>query len=341
MTASTVAGITGGWSRRRVARTSDPWCLPDIRRTLQLCLASLWLFDGVLQLQPFMFTAAFGSEMIAPVAHGNPGVIAAGIAFSAREIARHPTLADGVFAGIQLVIAIGIAWRRSVKVALGLSVVWSLGVWWIGEGLGGVVAGTANPLTGAPGAVILYALLAVLLWPSDPDAEAPPSGDFVASRPIGAIPARLCWVVLWGSLGWFALQSPNRGSDDLGNKISAMAPGEPHWLSSLDLAVARDLAGRGLEVSIVMAVLFGVIGAGVLAPARVLRLVLVLAGAVAMVVWVVGEGFGGVFSGPSTDPNSGPLLILLTVAYWPLVAGGPAPVGAVVGGGANSAASGR
>jgi hypothetical protein len=359
MGASTVAGITGWWPLRGVVARRDPWCVPDIRRVLQLSLAAVWLFDGVLQLQPFMFTKAFGSQMIAPVAHGNPGAVATAIRWSAREIAQHPTLANSSFAALQLLIAIGIAWRPTVKVALGVSVIWALGVWWIGEGFGGVLAGTASPLTGAPGAVILYALLAVLLWPSDRGSRATAASggrDFVAARPLGALPARLCWLVLWLSLGWFALQPPNRGSDDLRNMVSGMASGEPRWLSSLDLALARDLAGKGLEVSITMAVVFCVIGVGILAPLRVARIALVLAGAVAAAVWVVGEGFGGVFAGPSTDPNSGPLLILLAAAYWPrsssvlvrpagaagavaAVAAGPAAFGADTAAGAAGAAA--
>jgi hypothetical protein len=33
---------------------------------------------------------------------------------------------------------------------------------------------------------------------------------------------------------------------------------------------------------------------------------------------VVGENFGGMFTGSGTDPNSGPLLALLAVTYWPV-----------------------
>jgi len=36
-------------------------------------------------------------------------------------------------------------------------VAWALGVWWFGEGLGGVLAGTASPVSGAPGPVLLGA----------------------------------------------------------------------------------------------------------------------------------------------------------------------------------------
>jgi hypothetical protein len=49
----------------------------------------------------------------------------------------------------------GLIYRPTVKVALLASFGWSLGVWWIGEGLGGLSTGTASPLTGAPGAALL------------------------------------------------------------------------------------------------------------------------------------------------------------------------------------------
>jgi hypothetical protein len=35
------------------------------------------------------------------------------------------------------------------------------------------------------------------------------------------------------------------------------------------------------------------------------------------VIWVVGEAFGMILAGGATDPNSGPLLALLALAYWP------------------------
>jgi hypothetical protein len=78
-------------------------------------------------------------------------------------------------------------------------VVWALAVWWLGEGLGGVLTGAASPVAGAPGAVILYALLAVLLWPAGPESGA---AAFVAARPVGAVAAKLAWVGLWASLAW-------------------------------------------------------------------------------------------------------------------------------------------
>ena len=38
----------------------------------------------------------------------------------------------------------------------------------------------------------------------------------------------------------------------------------------------------------------------------------------ALAIWIVGENFGAMLTGMATDPNTGPLLILLAAAYWPL-----------------------
>ena len=50
----------------------------------------------------------------------------------------------------------------------------------------------------------------------------------------------------------------------------------------------------------------------------------------ALAIWVIGENFGGILTGQATDPNTGPLLVLVTLAYWPLAGSGraaPAPAG--------------
>ena len=51
---------------------------------------------------------------------------------------------------------------------------------------------------------------------------------------------------------------------------------------------------------------------------------MLLALVAAAVIWVVGEAFGTILAGGATDPNSGPLLALLALAYWP-ARPGPAP----------------
>jgi hypothetical protein len=295
---------------------------PDVRRLLQLALAGLWLLDGVLQYQAFMFSKGF-SDMLAGTASGNPRVVASPITWDATLVQHHLVLLNALFATIQLLIGIGIAWRPTVRVALATSVAWSLGVWWFGEGLGMVLTGDLSPVNGAPGAVILYALLAVLLWPADrPAPSAPP---FVAARAVGAPVARALWLVLWLSLAYFALLPGNRAPQALHDMIAGMTDGEPGWLAALDRGAASLVAHQGLAASIVLAVALVIVAAGVYLPAPAARGTLVLAIVVAALIWVFGQAFGEIMAGGATDPNSGPLLALLALAYWPARAVAPAP----------------
>ena len=291
----------------------------DARRVLQLALAGLWLLDGVLQFQSFMYTEAFG-QLIGGTAAGNPGVIARPIGWNATFVDQHLALLNTVFAAFQLLLGLGIAYRPTVRVALAASVAWSLAVWWLGEGLGGVLSGNASPVNGAPGAVILYALLAVLLWPADrPGATAP----FVAARAVGAPAARLLWLVLWGSLAYFALTPVNRAPNALQNMTAGMAGGEPGWVSWLEEQAATLLGGHGLAASAGLAVALVVIAAGVFLPPPLARSTLILALVTAAFIWAFGEAFGQILAGGATDPNSGPLLALLALAYWPPATGAP------------------
>jgi hypothetical protein len=299
------------------------WRAPDTRRRMQLGLAALWLLDAVLQLQSFMFTKAFG-QMLAGTAAGNPAVIAGPIRWAAQIVGQHPTATDAGFAVIQLLIGLGIIWRPTVKAALAASIGWSAAVWWFGEGLGGVLSGSASPLDGAPGAVILYGLLAVLLWPASRAGRS--AAPFPAAQAVGSAAARWLWLLLWATIGYFAVQpAANRAPQALHDMISQLAPGEPRWLAGLDHAVAGLLAGQGLTASIVIAAVCAVLAAGIFLPAPGARVTVALAVLVAAVLWVIGQDFGAIFTGSATDPNSGPLLALLAAAYWPARGPGPGP----------------
>jgi hypothetical protein len=294
------------------------WAPPDARRLLQLGLAAIWLLDGVLQYQSFMFTKAFG-QMLAASAPGNPAVIAGPITWAAGIVQHHPVGTNAAFATIQLLLGLGIAWRPAVKAALAASVVWSVAVWWFGEGLGGVLAGSASPVNGAPGAVILYALLAVLLWPAAGAGR--PGASFVAARPVGATTARVLWLVLWGSLASFSVTAANRTAQGLHDMVAGMTSGEPGWLAAINRGGAALLAHHGLLASIVLAVVLAVIAVGVFLPGPLARAAVVLAVVVALVIWVVGQDLGAILAGGATDLNSGPLLVLIALAYWPRRAG--------------------
>jgi len=158
----------------------------------------------------------------------------------------------------------------------------------------------------------------VLLWPADRQASAP----FPAARAVGAHAARALWLVLWVSLAYFALTPANRAPGAVSGMISGMTDGEPPWLASLMNGATSLVTGADLATSIVLAVALIVIAAGVYLPAPLAKGTLVLAIVVSLVIWVVAQAFGGILAGGATDPNSGPLLILLALAYWPARATG-------------------
>jgi hypothetical protein len=294
-------------------RAAPAEAAPDARRLLQLALAGIWLLDGVLQYQSFMFSKGF-SHMLAGTASGNPGAVASPINWNATLIEHHAVLLNSIFATIQVLLGIGIAWRRTVRVALAASIVWALGVWWFGEGLGMVLTGSASPVNGAPGAVIIYALLAVLLWPADRAGKPAP---FTAARAVGAPVAQALWLVLWLSLAYFALLPGNRAPQALNGMIAGMESGEPGWLAALDRGAASLVAHQGLAASLVLAIALVIIAVGVYLPPSAAKATLVLAIVVAAVIWVFGEAFGAIMAGGATDVNSGPLLALLALTYWP------------------------
>ena len=124
-------------------------------------------------------------------------VVAHPIELVARLIGDHPGVANSVFALIQVLLGLGIAWRPTV--ALGTGRVRCL----VARGSGGSARGwrclqdDADPLGRAPGAALLYAITAVVLWPSNTSQRrnAP-----VAERASGLGAARFVWLGLWAFL---------------------------------------------------------------------------------------------------------------------------------------------
>jgi hypothetical protein len=163
----------------------------------------------------------------------------------------------------------------------------------------------------------------VLLWPAD--RELPASST--AARAVGAHVSRALWAVLWLSLAYFALTPGNRAPQGASGMIAGMESGEPVWLQDLQKGAASLVAGQGLATSIALAVALVAIAAGVYLPARIAKATLVLAIVAATLIWVFAQAFGGILNGGATDVNSGPLLALLALAYWPRVV--PAAPGAM------------
>jgi hypothetical protein len=316
-----------------------------LRRGLQITLGVLWLADGAFQLQPFMFGRGFVNQILVPAYMGSPaGVTGPALAFT-RLVLHAPAAWNVAFAITQLLLGAGLLWRPTVRAALAGTVAWALAVWWFGEGLGGVLSGMASPLTGAPGAVILYALLAMLAWTAQATAvqastvqastiqtraegaDRRDCGPVAAGSPLGLTGARVAWLVLWGSFAYFILQAANRAPGAARDTFAGLAAGEPGWIAAMDRGTASAASGHGLVISIGLAVVFVAAGLGVFWPAST-RPALLLSVIVALAIWVLGENFGELATGQGTDPNTGLLLVALAAAFWPWARRPAAPVSA-------------
>jgi type II secretory pathway pseudopilin PulG len=279
---------------------------------------------------------------------GSPaGVTGPAMAFT-RLVLHAPAAWNAAFAITQLLLGAGLLWRPAVRAALAGSIVWALAVWWFGEGLGGVLSGMASPLTGAPGAVILYALLAVLAWPviartaSTAQASTAQASTAQASTAQassrragqrgagGGKPARSPRAARWGwpgpgSRGWScgavsppsSCRPPTGRPARRGTRSPASPPGSR--AGSLPWTAARPAPppGHGLAISIGLAVVFVMAGLGVFWSATT-RAALLLSVVVALGIWALGENFGEIATGQGTEPSTGLLLVALAAALWPL-----------------------
>jgi hypothetical protein len=93
--------------------------------------------------------------------------------------------------------------------------------------------------------------------------------------------------------------------------------GEPGWLTHLDRTSETFLLHHGTPAAIALAVLCVIMAVGVFLPPQIAQMTLVLAVVVFAVIWVAVQDVGGILAGGATDPNSGPLVIVLALIYWP------------------------
>lgn len=260
-------------------------------------LGLAWLLDGVLQFQSFMYSRGFVATLEANLA-GQPPWLHATIFWAAHLASRYLTVANTLFALTQLALGIGLLYRPTVRPALLASFAWALVVWWFGEGFGGLLAGAASPLTGAPGAALMYALVGLSVWPARQ-----PGGL------LGARGARIMWGVLWLVMAWLWLMPPSARPDAFAGAMRS-TPSGVGWLTSLQSTVGSWTHGNGAWLALLCAALSAAVALSALLDRRAGELLIVSA-AFNLLLWVLPQGLGGIFAGGATDPSAGPLFILL------------------------------
>jgi len=278
-------------------------------RKIQIALGLLWLLDGALQLQPSMFGPGFANQIIAPTADGQPAFVAGGVHWAAALILTHPVGFDVAFALIQIALGIGLLLPATTRLALAGSIGWALGVWYFGEGLGGVASGHAMMLTGGPGAALLYAVLAVALWPRIVPRERRSSLSFAVARWFP--PA---WAALWvGSAIFNALPGQN-SSAAIVEAINTNADDAPGWLAAIDHHVSSALTGSSWWLPVGLVALQFAIGIGGLAHGRLKAAVAWTGALLSLGFWVVGQSVGELYSGTATDPSTAIVVVIFAAA---------------------------
>lgn len=295
------------------------------QRVLQIVLGLFWVLDAALQLQPFMFGREFVETLILPNASGQPAVVSWVITNIGHFIEPHIAAWNALFALIQLVIGAGLLFSRGVKVALGLSFAWVLGVWVLGEGLGMVLTGTASALSGAPGSVLMYGLIGLMAWPTKRRDDSAVGVDSSASAfgLGGRVTPLLVWSGYWSLAAVLFLLPQNRTRSSISGMITDMASGNPSWFDHFLNSLGSSLSSVGNAGGWLLAAASLVIGFGPLLSRRP-GIFLALGGVLSFAMWVVAQGWiGGIFSGSSTDPNTGPLIIVLALAMTPAFVAAP------------------
>ncbi|MHB8465290.1 MAG: hypothetical protein ACYDH6_22385 [Acidimicrobiales bacterium] len=284
-----------------------------VRDRLRVALGVLWVLDGLLQLQPRMFTQDFVGSLEQTVM-AQPGWLAHTILWTTRFIGPDIAVWNLAFALLQLGLGAGILWSRTTKTALGVSCVWALGVWWIGEGLGGILTGFGTILAGAPGAAVLYAVAALVVWPAKTDDD----GDSAAATGLlGERRTRFVWALLWCGVAFLQVKPGLPLPYRMGANFQETSIGEPGYLMHVDHVMRQVAQHWGTPLSYGLAAVEVAVGLGVLVGAGRRRL---LAAALILLalIWVVGQNLGAMLTGSGTDPQAAPLFAFLALALWPI-----------------------
>ena len=298
------------------------------QRTLQIILGLFWLLDAGLQFQPYMFGSGFTTTYLLNNAQNQPDVIRWIITNVGNFVGPHVAVWNTFFALIQVAIGVGLLFRRTVRPALAVSFFWAFGVWFFGEGLGLIFTGSASALTGAPGSVFMYGLIGMMAWPRlrTHDVTEQPVGmaSSAAGQGIGgATTPLLVWSGYWALAAILFLLPNNRTSTSVSSAITGMSSGEPSAYSHFLNSFGNQFGSGGAWSAWLLAIGSLIVGFGPLLFRRPTPF-LALGGLLAAFFWVSGQGLGGIFTGSGTDPNTGPLVILLALAMVPAALPDPA-----------------
>jgi len=295
------------------------------RKALQRVLGALWLIDGLLQLQPQMFTMNMVNGVMKPMLQGQPGFLEPSLQFIVTQTTLHLIEVNLLIAIVQILLGLGFLLLpdRRVKELVIASFVWALIVWFGGEGLSMLLTGTSSALSGSPGAVLLYPLLGLAVYPckrsraSSQEARAVTRDHELLSR------GMLRWVLsgFWFFAALLQLQPYWWQPGQISGAIGAMV-GQGGLNSVLVDPVLTHIsnvtATIEIPLNVALIVVFLALGLGLGVPGdKHLRPFLIASIVVSVLIWYCSEAFGLILTGMATDFNSGLLLVVMALACWP------------------------
>lgn len=293
------------------------------QKLLRYALGTLWLIDAIFQVQPQMFTTNMINSVLLPTLSSQPVPVAASLHTIIMMITQHLVFFNLLIAVVQAEIGLFLLAGLWVRETVILSCVWALIVWYGGEGMNMLFTGQASVLTGAPGAVLLYPLLGLLVYPRKTPSSS--SREYLLSR------ERFHRVLagFWIFAALLQLQPYWWQRGQISQAIGAMT-----GLGGLNTVVvdpvlvplSRLTVSLEVPLNSALIVIFLGLGTGLLLvrPAH-RRLLLILSILLSLAIWWGTQAFGMILTGMATDFNSGLLILLMTLACWPKVQKSPGP----------------
>jgi hypothetical protein len=279
---------------------------------LRRALGALWIADALVKLTlPFGDRPGEQSYEQIMTAESAPAALERFFVWETHVFVSHPFLWL-LPVGAELAVGTWLVLRPGSRRALAVSAGWALLVWAVGEALGGLASG-GSLLADYPGAALLYAVAALVLFP-----RKEPREGAVAAAEAGLAGAwsRAVWLALWIGAALFTAL-PQTGTNSMPFMLSVNETEAPGALHALDAAEQRWLTvGNASTLSLAVAGVCLVIGFMIFL-GWLPRLSLMLSILLVLAAWVATQNLGGILTGSSTDVGTGPVWLLLAVAFWP------------------------
>ena len=302
------------------------------RRLLRVGFGLLWIFDGILQAQPKM-AGGLATQVIQPTAAASPGWVQHLVNWGGTAWSYHPIQAGAASVWIQvgiggwLIVSSRGSWSRLAGAA---SVGWGLIVWVFGESFGGIFAPGLSWLTGAPGAVLLYAVAGALIALPEGAWRSPRLGRLLLAG-AGLFFAGMAVLQAWPGRGFWQGTADGKPGTLSGMVQTMSGTPQPRFLSSLLSGFGSFTARHGFAVNLVVVIALAALGVIFLTGRpRLVRYAVWFGIVFCLADWVLVQDFG-FLGGLGTDPNSMiPLVLLFSAGYLAL---DPAPQEATEGAG--------